>query len=281
MVRRILVIIPIAVFLCFSILPIKNVGNGESLAIAEGEYFIGELLSSYTTDFSFSSENRAHNVKKATALINGTIVKEGEVFSFNGVTGERTANNGYKESPTILNGKYTIGVGGGVCQVSTTLYNAVLLAGLKIERVSPHSLPVGYVPPSMDAMVSSATDFRFFNDTPYPITIKGQTKGSKLTFKIYGFKTITDGESIKYVTTIIRRLPALYEEVLDDGGELAENEEYKIIKKAKDGLISECYKETYFNGALISSVRIRRDVYNPESGIKLVRSKTQEETKQV
>ena len=264
MLKRVVVLV--AVFSLALLLPC-----GEVDAYAEEEY-VGELLSTFSTDFGFSGEGRKHNVKKATALIDNTVLKEGEVFSFNGVTGERTKENGYKESPVILEGKYTLGVGGGVCQVSTTLYNAVLLAGLRIERVSPHSLPVGYVPPSMDAMVSSATDFRFFNDTPYPITIRGKVKGSTLTFSIYGFKTITDGDEIKYRSVTLKPLPATYEERVDKEGILGEGEEYKIIKKAKDGLLSECYKEVYYEGKLISSTLVRRDRYNPEMGIKIIRA---------
>ena len=283
----------IAVFLCVVIfsftLPIAlckqkvALGNEEVFfkenEVKEGAsdgYFLGELLASFSTDFGFSSSNRRHNVKKATSLIDGTVLKEGEVFSFNAITGERTLANGYKESATIEGGKYTTGVGGGVCQVSTTLYNAVLLSGLRVERVSPHSLPVGYVPHSMDAMVSSATDFRFFNDTPYPITIRGEVKGDTLTFKIFGFKIITDGESVRYLSKVIKRIPMEYDEVLDEGGALEENEEYKILKRAKEGVVSECYKETYYNGELISSVLIRRDYYKPERGIKLVRVKSLE-----
>ncbi len=237
----------------------------------EENIFATELLATYSTDYSRSSEGRKENVRLATAKINGTIVRDGEVFSFNEVVGERTIENGYKESPVIEKGEYVIGIGGGVCQVSTTLYNAILRAGLRILKVSPHSLPVGYVPPSMDAMVSSATDFRFFNDSPYPITIKGEAKGGKLTFLIYGFKMITDGEEIKYTSKVVNNLPATYEEVFDEEAVLQEGEEFKILKRAKDGLVSECYKEVYYRGELVRKEIVRRDRYNPEQGVKLIR----------
>ncbi len=270
--NRLRVIALIAVFSCLACCVGLAQGKGDFYASAKEEYFLGELLATYSTDFGFSSEGRRYNVKKATSLVDGSIVKAGEIFSFNAVTGERTKENGYKESPIIERGKYIIGVGGGVCQVSTTLYNAVLRAGLRIERVSPHSLPVGYVPPSMDAMVSSATDFRFFNDTPFPITIKGSTNGNTLTFQIYGFRTITDGEEVKYRSCVTKVLSASYEELPDLGGELAEGEEYKTIKRAKDGLVSECYKEVYYQGNLVSNTLVRRDVYKAENGVRLVKA---------
>lgn len=243
---------------------------------AQAQEYRGELLSSFSTDFSSSSAGRKNNIILAASRINGCKVGAGQVFSFNDTTGARTKENGYDSSPTIENGVYTIGIGGGVCQVSTTLYNAVILAGLKILSVAPHSLCVGYVAPSMDAMVSQATDFRFFNDTPYDITIKSITKGDRLTFSIYGFKMITDGEEIKFTSRVIERLPATYKEVVDEDGVLL-TEESKILKRAKDGIVSECYKETYYRGKLMSSVRIRRDSYLPQEGVILVRAKEQKE----
>ncbi|MBQ9114815.1 MAG: VanW family protein [Clostridia bacterium] len=245
--------------------------------VAHGYGYSGELLSTFTTDFSSSSEGRKTNVRLAAKRIDGIVIGAGEVFSFNDVTGERTVENGYATSPIIEYGQYTLGVGGGVCQVSTTLYNAVIRAGLKILSVAPHSLPVGYVSPSMDAMVSQATDFRFFNNTPYNITIRSETKSDKLTFKIYGYKMITDGEEIRFVSKVVDRLPAVYQEVVDSENLIDDDKDTKIIKQAKDGLVSECYKETYYRGKLLKSVRIRRDSYAPQDGVVLVRAKEQKE----
>lgn len=266
--------ISIAVFLCLILVCCVPFPFVDIVALGESDFlkgYKGELLSSFSTDFSFSGSGRKRNVKLATERINGSVIGGGETFSFNATTGERTKANGYEESPVIEGGKYTLGVGGGVCQVSTTLYNAILLAGLKVTAVSPHSLPVGYVPPSMDAMVSKATDFRFFNDTPYPIRIEGEIKGSKLTFRIYGFRTLTDGEKIVFRSVVKESLKAGYEEVEDLENTLADGEEFKVIKKAKDGLVSECYKETYYRGELVGSVCVRRDVYKAENGVKLVK----------
>ncbi len=269
MARR-LMLISIVFFLCAAlVVPLARV--------AEASEYKGELLAVFSTDYSFSSEGRKKNVELASKRINGVVVKSGEIFSFNDVTLARTEQNGYVNSPIIEKGKYTLGIGGGVCQVSTTLYNAVIRAGLKVVAVSPHSLQISYVKPSMDAMVSQATDFRFFNDTPFGITIESETKNDVLTFRIYGFRTITDGEEIRFVSKIVGSIPATYQEVIDDGQELGEGEERKVVKKAKDGVVSECYKEIYYLGKLIKSVRIRRDTYAPQDGVVLVRAKEQKE----
>ena len=256
----------IAVFLFVLTAPMFCV---EGQAQAEG--YKGEWLSSYQTDYSTSQSGRKANVKLATSFINGTVVEAGEEFSFNQVVGARTIARGFKEGVTIEKGEFVKGVGGGVCQVSTTLYNAVLLAGLKVVSVSPHSLPVSYVPNSMDAMVSSATDFRFFNNTPYPITIYGKADGNTLKFTIYGFPIYHSGESVKYRTVTVKELKATYDNTFDLAGELLEGEDSRIIKRAVNGVVSECFKEIYYQGRLISSTRIRHDYYSPQNGIILVR----------
>ncbi len=255
----------VVIFLC---LIFFNLPSGTLVAKAQ---YKGELLSTFTTDLKGSSENRIYNVKLAVSKLDGFVLDSGAVFSFNDVTLSRTKENGYRESPIIEYGKFTMGYGGGVCQVSTTLYNAVILAGLKIISVSSHSLPVSYVAPSMDAMVSSATDFRFFNDTPYPITISSKVTNNRVSVCIFGFKTITDGEEIKFKSTVTERLYATYDETLDLLGSLKDNEERKVIKLAKDGLISTCHKEVYYQGKLVSSTLFRKDRYNPQNGIMLVR----------
>ena len=261
MVKRI-VLTSIVVFLCTLFFP---------HCYAEAKGYEGELLSTFSTSYENSSEGRRKNVELASSKINGVVLKEGEVFSFNFVTGERTLENGYQSSPTIEKGEFVMGVGGGVCQVSTTLYNAVIRAGLQVISVSPHSLPVSYVPPSMDAMVSTATDFRFKNTTPYPITIKSQARGGVLTFKIYGFKMVTDGESFLFRSTSVSVIPYEYEEIVDRENKIPEGQDFLILKEGKEGLISRSYKDVYFSGKLIASIKIREDYYKPQKGIKLVR----------
>ena len=137
------------------------------------------LRSSFYTSFPASSPERKYNIKLASSAIDKTLVDVGAEFSFNQTVGFRTIENGYKIARIIMNGKFEKGVGGGVCQVSSTLYNAILLSGLKITEYHPHSLPVSYVAPSFDAMVNSGSaDLRFINNTNNPIIIRSYADDS-------------------------------------------------------------------------------------------------------
>lgn len=135
------------------------------------------LLSSFTTYFDSSNESRAHNISLAASSINGCVLKGGESFSFNSVVGRRSEERGYKPAKIIIDGEFVYGTGGGVCQVSTTLYNAALLSGMKIVCARSHSLPVSYVEPSFDAMVSSSSDMSFKNPYSFPVYIACETRG--------------------------------------------------------------------------------------------------------
>lgn len=143
-------------------------------------------LGSYTTRYE-AGGNRGANVANAAARINNKILLPGETFSFNETVGRRTVANGFKTAPEYMNGQTVDGVGGGTCQVSTTLYSAVLYADLKIVKRSNHSMSVNYVPLGQDATVTDGgLDFQFMNDTDYPIKISSVTGGGKITVTIIG-----------------------------------------------------------------------------------------------
>lgn len=148
---------------------------------------VDTLISSFSTNYgSISSAERANNIQLATGSINGYVVMPGGTFSFNGVVGQRTAAKGYQAAPVIIGDKLETGLGGGICQVSTTLYNAVNKAGLtSVERVH-HTLPVHYVDEGMDATVDYGNiDYKFRNDFKYPIYIQGYTSGGNVVFNLY------------------------------------------------------------------------------------------------
>lgn len=148
---------------------------------------MGELLGSFSTDYSSSPSNRKFNVGLAASKIDGTLLAPGEVFSYNGCVGPRELAQGWKMAHQFQDGMVVDGVGGGVCQVSTTLYNAVLQADLKIVSRSNHSMRVAYVAAGRDATVSYGnTDFRFENSTSGPIFLGARADGERLTFRIYG-----------------------------------------------------------------------------------------------
>ncbi|HBF86208.1 MAG TPA: hypothetical protein DDW54_00855, partial [Clostridiales bacterium] len=144
---------------------------------------------SFTTEFKNSVEERKDNIALACKYIGGRRLANGETFSFNDAVGERTEKRGFSSAKIIENGKFTEGVGGGVCQVSSTLYNAALLAGLEISERHSHSLAVGYVEPSFDAMVSTGyADLKISNRTGGGIYIVMTASREKVTAKIYGRK---------------------------------------------------------------------------------------------
>jgi vancomycin resistance protein YoaR len=148
---------------------------------------IDTVLGEYTTSFATSSKNRCINITTGSASLNGLVVAPGDVASFNKIVGPRTAECGYKIAPVIINGEVNQGLGGGMCQVSTTLYNAVLLANLEIVDRTHHSIPSHYVPLGMDAtVVYGAKDFKFKNNTANPIVVQTIVAGRKVTMKILG-----------------------------------------------------------------------------------------------
>ncbi|MBE7089412.1 MAG: hypothetical protein E7362_01245 [Clostridiales bacterium] len=226
----------------------------------------GELVlrARFYTTYSSSSDERKHNIKKASESINKTLLDVGEEFSFNHVVGERTVARGYKTAKIIVGGDFVDGIGGGVCQVSTTLYNAVLLAGLDVLEYHPHSLQVGYVAPSFDAMVSGGgADLRFVNNTDNPIIVYSEADGNRLLVSIYG-------QPMDYVierkSVIIGEIQPPEEMVVkDEKGEFPElfEGEQKVVRYEKKGLLSEGYLIKKVNGKTVSEKRVRRDKYKP------------------
>ncbi|MBR1984094.1 MAG: VanW family protein [Clostridia bacterium] len=145
------------------------------------------LRASFYTSYPASTEERKNNIKVASKSLDNVFVDSNSEFSFNDTVGPRTVNRGYKTAKIIFGGQFVDGVGGGVCQVSTTLYNAVLLAGLLISEYHPHSLAVSYVAPSFDAMVNSGSaDLKFINNTHNPIIIKSHADDASIKIEIYG-----------------------------------------------------------------------------------------------
>ena len=148
-----------------------------------------DKLAFFATTYSTADTNRNTNIALAAKSINNVVLLPGEEFSYNELIGECSAKQGYKPATTYLNGKLSTGIGGGICQVSTTLYNAVLRANLEVTQRKNHSMGVTYVPAGQDAMVSIGTsDFKFKNNRSYPIRIVAYTGVGNVTCEIYGLK---------------------------------------------------------------------------------------------
>jgi vancomycin resistance protein YoaR len=148
---------------------------------------IREMIAISTTVISDSIPNRVHNIRLAAASLDGALVEPDQEFSFNQTVGKTGAEQGYKPAPVIVNRRLVDGIGGGVCQVSSTLYNAILLADLALVERANHSLTVGYLPPGLDATVSDGwLDLRFLNNRNHAVWIRTFIEGSNLTVSIYG-----------------------------------------------------------------------------------------------
>ena len=226
-------------------------------------------IGQFSTSFDTSSKNRKHNVRLATSKLNGIRLQPQEELSFNKLVGERTKENGFLTSKIISNGDFVDGVGGGVCQVSTTLYNAWIRSDLGVIHARNHSLPVSYVPTSFDAMVSSSNDLTLFNSSPYEVFIKAYTKDCKIFISVFGNEK---EEKLVLRNKIIAEVPCNEYEEVDWAIDWKENESFRIIKQPKNGIISELYKDTYMNNKLIKSEKLRRCIYGVQKG-KIVRKK--------
>lgn len=151
---------------------------------------IKDNLGGFSTDFSSSAAGRAANVKNACSLINGSVIYPGEQFSVYEVISPITTDNGYQIAGAYENGQVVDSVGGGVCQVATTLYNAVIRAELEIVQRYNHSMIVSYVKPSDDAAIAGTyKDLKFKNNLDNPVYIEGYCSGGVITFNVYGVET--------------------------------------------------------------------------------------------
>lgn len=152
------------------------------------QHLSAKRIGYYVTYYKSFNVNRSHNIDLASKALNSYVVFPGETFSFNQVVGKRTAAKGYKPAKIIVRGEYSEGIGGGICQVSSTLFNAVDRAGLKIVNRYSHSREVPYVPPGRDATVSwGGPDFRFRNEYSYPILIRASSHHGQMIVTIYSF----------------------------------------------------------------------------------------------
>lgn len=165
---------------------------------------VKDILGSYNTNFRTSVAARITNIKVATERINGTVLYPGEEFSVNETILYRNAENGYEMAGSYEGGQTVQSYGGGVCQVSTTLYNAVILSELEITDRKNHSMTVAYVPLAMDAAIAGDyLDFKFKNNTEYPIYLEGYTKNKDLYFNIYGVETRPANRTIEFEPVVL------------------------------------------------------------------------------
>lgn len=229
-------------------------GSAEELA------HVKDLLGTFTTSFSTSSSNRCKNLNSGAAHINGTVLYPGESFSTYEMVSPFTEANGYAMAGSYLNGEVVDSMGGGICQVSTTLYNAVLRAELEVTERSPHSMTVHYVELSEDAAIAGTyKDLKFVNSTQYPIYIEGLTTADKkITFNIYGKETRDSNRTISFESVTVSKI----------GGNTVLRESaghplgYKSSSKASVGYVAELYKVVKVNGVETERTKVNKSTYN-------------------
>lgn len=219
---------------------------------------IKDKLGEFSTEFNASDYDRVSNLSLATKNTSNVLLLPDDVFSFNKIVGPRLEKYGFKMAKIIMNNQYVSGIGGGICQVSSTLYNAVLYSNLEIVERKNHSLPSTYVSMGRDATISGDyIDLKFKNNTGYPIYIYGEMKGNKVNFTIYGKDDFPD-RSIELKTEIVSKTEPTTEIIEDptlpEGTVIEERKpspsytvkSYKIIKeKGKDDIIEPLYTDVY------------------------------------
>lgn len=242
---------------------------------------VSNEMASFSTSFSKSTLDRKHNIKVALLKINGTKLGPNEQFSFNQTVGKRTRENGFRMAKIISSGEFVDGVGGGVCQVSTTLYNSALLAGLKIDKANKHSEKVGYVQTGFDSMVNwGSSDLVFTNNTNNDIYIFTEVTGNSMIIKIFGEGK--KGYSYKLKNEIVSKVSAgECITIIDNEKKYINKVKYEdesfYLKNAKDGFTVKSYREVYFDGKLVKTELLRTDKYNPQNAVKIVGAEKREE----
>lgn len=226
------------------------------------------LRSEFKTPILNKSEERVHNIKRALSTVNGKVMKCEDSFSFNELTGLRTKENGYRESIIIFNGEYTKGFGGGVCQVSTTLYNALILSDVFINEVHSHTIKPSYVEMSFDAMVNVGThDLRWTNTTGCDLLIKAFVEDGFVVVKIFGEKMDCRIRRVSKVVKIIQPKEEAVVDIENKFSNWTDEEESIVIKKAIMGYKTQGQLQYYRNNRVIKVKNIRTDYYSPVDGL--------------
>ncbi|MCH3964112.1 MAG: VanW family protein [Clostridium sp.] len=251
----------------------KNIHNVKIIApvVEYGAYIdknklslVNANIAHFSTNFSSSSYERAHNIELSSKLINDKLVMPGEIFSFNYCVGQRTRNRGFMEAPVIVGDKIDSGLGGGICQVSSTLYNAILRAGLVPAERAHHTIPPSYVGIGLDATVDwNNIDFKFRNTLKYPIYIESHTENGNIHINIYSNSNLLDR---KYIVS-----NNIYEEIppgtkVVNGFDIPEGESV-IVQQGRNGYRSRVTRDIYENEKLVASEVISDDLYMAVPGV--------------
>ena len=215
-------------------------------------------MGSYTTQFTAGVVNRNANIRNGAEKLNGNVVYPGERFSCNEHLVPWTEDNGWKPAGTYSEGSVVDSLGGGICQVSSTLYNALLNAEIKVVERYPHSMAVSYVPLSADAaLAGDYKDLVFENNTDAPIYVQGVYTEGAITFNIYGHDTRKKGHSVEYVSKTTKTIPIKTATKKDPTLPAGT----KKVTPGHVGYVAELYKITYENGKQVSKELVHTSTY--------------------
>lgn len=221
---------------------------------------VKDLLGTYTTSFKTSGTARTGNVRNGTRLINGTVLYPGDEFSAYDAVNPFTEENGYYMAGSYLNGMVVESLGGGICQVTSTLYNAVLRAELEVTERSNHSLIVTYVDLSSDAAIAGTyKNFKFVNNLDYPVYIEGLTSDDKkITFNVYGVETRPSNREVSFESVEISRTEPVGEKIVADGGQPVGVID---VQSAHTGYVGELWKVVKIDGVETERTRVNKSTY--------------------
>ena len=240
-------------------IPLKLIPPEIGVAELGNEIFIHNL-GSFSSNYKESNVNRTINVKLATSKINNVILLPGEEFSYNKIVGKRTYENGFRSASIYTSSGVVDGIGGGICQVSSTLYNAALLANLEIVERKNHRYAVSYVPLGTDATVSyGSIDFKFKNNRNYPIKIVASCQNGVCSITILGIKEEVEYE-VLISTNKLKTIPFTTKYV-EDNSMMAGTQ--KQTQYGDNGYKYETFKTLKLNGTIVSTEKISNDSYTP------------------
>lgn len=218
-----------------------------------------DLLATYSTKYDGGNVDRTTNLRLACQKINDKVILPGEIFSYNQTLGERTTAAGYKYAKVYENGEVVDGIGGGICQISSTLYNSVLMANMEVTERRNHQFVTSYTPAGRDAtVVYGQTDFKFKNTRTYAVKIKASCSNGIATVSIYGIKEENE-YTVSFSTKTISTIPYTVKYVNDST--LATGTE-KVKQIGANGMITETYIIKSLNGKVVSSQLLSKDTYN-------------------
>ena len=240
------------------IIPLKITKPSKTVKDIGTEAF-PDLLATFSTKYNAGNAGRTTNLRLAANKINGTVLLPNEEFSYNAVVGERTISAGYKMAATYSNGAVVDGLGGGICQISSTLYDAVVMANLKITTRRNHQFVTSYVPAGKDAtVVWGSQDFKFVNSRKYPVRITATVQGGVATVQVWGIKEEVEYDisiETKKIATIAPTTQYVQDPSLAPG-------QPKVVQAGSDGRKVEAYKVMKLNGQVVSTTLLSRDTYN-------------------